>query len=91
MKNAKGAISHGKRCSSERGLVCGVLLLLAGLLFGFKFYKNIARLTGNNNPLSLLGAFTPAHLDNQDGRVNILVAGNSVDDTGHDGAALTDS
>jgi LCP family protein required for cell wall assembly len=36
--------------------------------------------------------FVPKALDNEDaGRVNILLAGNSFDDEGHEGAALTDS
>jgi len=69
----------------------GVLVLLVGLWFGFKFYKDIAHITGNKNPLSLLGAFHPVPLKNQDGRVNILVAANSADDVGHNGANLTDS
>ncbi len=80
-----------KKLTKRTGLILGILILAGGFFFGFKFYKDIAKLTGNKNPLSLLSAFRPAHLDNQDGRVNILVAGNSVDDAGHAGAALTDS
>lgn len=72
-------------------LIFGALVLAAGLFLGFKFYKDIARLTGNKNPFSLFSVFKPAHLNNQDGRVNILVAGNSADDAGHDGSTLTDS
>lgn len=80
-----------RRIVKRSGLVLGAVVLAAGLWFGFKFYKDIAKLTGNNNPFSLLGAFRPATLKNQDGRVNILVAGNSADDPGHSGANLTDS
>jgi LCP family protein required for cell wall assembly len=80
-----------KRILKRTGLTIFALVLLGGLVFGLRFYKDIARLTGNNNPLSLLGAFHPAHLKNQNGRVNILVAGNSADDAGHDGGNLTDS
>lgn len=80
-----------KRVFKRAGLIFGALVLAAGLFFGFKFYKDIARLTGNTNPLSLFGAFHPSPLKNQDGRINILVAGNSADDTGHDGGKLTDS
>ncbi len=69
----------------------GILLLLAVLAFGARFAFDIIKLTGNNNPFALLGAFQRAPLKNENGRVNVLVAGNSVDDTGHDGAALTDS
>ncbi len=71
--------------------ILGLLLLVAMMVFGFRFYKDIAKLTGNSNPLSLIGVFRPSHLDNENGRVNILVAGNSADDLGHNGAELTDS
>jgi LCP family protein required for cell wall assembly len=80
-----------KRISKRTGIVVGALVVLAGLWFGIKFYKDIAHITGNKNPLSLLGVFKPVALKNQDGRVNILVAGNSADDPGHNGANLTDS
>jgi LCP family protein required for cell wall assembly len=73
------------------GMVIGCLVILAGVWFGFKFYRDIANLTGNNNPFSLLSVFHPVPLKNQDGRVNILVAANSADDPGHNGANLTDS
>jgi LCP family protein required for cell wall assembly len=80
-----------KRIGKRATAIFGVLVLLAGLWFGLKFYKDIAHITGNKNPLSLLGAFHPVPLKNQDGRVNILVAGNSADDVGHNGGQLTDS
>jgi len=80
-----------KRGFKRFGMVLGSLVILAGVWFGFKFYRDIANLTGNNNPLSLLGAFHPVPLKNQNGRVNILVAANSADDPGHNGANLTDS
>jgi len=80
-----------KRIFKRSMAVLGALVLLGGLWFGFKFYKDIARVTGNNNPLSLLSAFHPVPLQNQNGRVNILVAANSADDVGHNGANLTDS
>lgn len=69
----------------------GALVLLTGLWFGFKFYRDIAHVTGNNNPLSLLKVFKPVALKNDNGRVNVLVAANSADDVGHNGANLTDS
>ncbi|GAC1572348.1 MAG: hypothetical protein NVS3B23_07450 [Candidatus Saccharimonadales bacterium] len=59
---------------------------------GWKFYRNTSRLTHNNNPLSALGIFQHSPLKGEErGRVNILIAGNSADDQGHDGADLTDS
>lgn len=84
-KQKKGGL--GKKIAGWTGVVLFVIALAAG---GF-MYKNFSKITGNKNPLSLLSAFTPAHLENQDGRVNILVAGNSADDVGHNGGDLTDS
>lgn len=77
----------GKRVAKTIGII--FLIILVGL--GARFYKDIARLTGNNNPFSILSVFRPVDLKNDNGRVNILVAGNSVDDSGHNGAQLTDS
>ena len=91
VRHKKHADRSWKRTFKRSAQIFGVLVLLAGLWFGFKFYKDIAKLTGNNNPLSLLGAFHPVPLHNQNGRVNILVAANSADDPGHNGANLTDS
>jgi len=71
--------------------VVGAVVLVGGLWFGFRFYKDISKLTGNSNPLSLLSVFHPVPLQNQNGRVNVLVAANSADDAGHNGANLTDS
>jgi polyisoprenyl-teichoic acid--peptidoglycan teichoic acid transferase len=80
-----------KRVLKRSGITLGVLVLLGGLWFGFKFYKDVSKITGNKNPLSLLSVFRPVSLKNQSGRVNILLAGNSADDVGHNGANLTDS
>ena len=71
--------------------IVGALLLLGVILFATQFYHSIAKITGNSNPFSLLGLFHPAELKNDEGRVNVLVAGNSADDLGHDGGELTDS
>ena len=59
--------------------------------FGWKFYSDIAKATGDKNPLQLLSVFTPADLKETNGRVNVLLAGYSDDDPGHQGADLTDS
>jgi LCP family protein required for cell wall assembly len=85
--------AHKKQRSKKRRIAkfFGLVLLVAIVALGARFYKDIARLTGNNNPLSLLGVFQPADLKNDNGRVNILVAGNSADDLGHNGGELTDS
>ncbi len=80
-----------KRLIKRAAMILGIIVLLGGGWFGLKFYKDFAKLTGNNNPLSLLKVFHPVPLKNQDGRVNILLAANSADDAGHNGANLTDS
>jgi len=81
----------GKRIAKRTGLIMSLVLVVVAGFLAFKFYRDIAKLTGNNNPFSLLGAFHPVELKNQNGRVNILVAANSADDVGHGGANLTDS
>ncbi len=69
----------------------GIVLLLGVAAFGARFVLDLAKLTGNKNPFAVLGAFQRAPLKNENGRVNVLVAGNSADDAGHNGATLTDS
>lgn len=65
-----------------------VLLLVGGGWFGGKFAYNIHKLFGGN----IFSILTTTKLRGEDrGRVNILLAGNSADDPGHDGANLTDS
>lgn len=61
----------------------------SGAWIGWKFVSNLAKIYGWNNLWSLLH---PTKLKGEDqGRVNILLAGNSADDPGHGGANLTDS
>jgi len=63
--------------------------LLAGGWVGWKAVSNSAKIFGWGN---LFGLFSKTKLDGEDeGRVNILLAGNSADDPGHGGANLTDS
>ncbi len=64
-----------------------IALLTVGYL-GFKFAYNAHRLFGVN----VFSALTSSKLDGEStGRVNILLAGNSADDPGHQGGTLTDS
>jgi LCP family protein required for cell wall assembly len=67
------------------------VVFLVGTWLGWGFYRDAAKLTGNNNPAQVLSMFLPAQLQTSKGRVNILVAGYSADDPGHGGATLTDS
>lgn len=70
------------------GLVLGVMVLLIVGWLGLKFLYNTQRLFGGN-PFSIL---TSSKLKGEStGRVNILLAGNSADDPGHQGGTLTDS
>lgn len=65
------------------------ILLLAGLWVGWKFLSNSAKIFGWGD---LFGLFSNTKLKGEDeGHVNILLAGNSSDDAGHGGANLTDS
>jgi len=67
------------------------VLIIGSSFIGWKVYAASSSFTGNKNPLALLSVFTPAQLRQTNGRVNVLVAGYSVDDAGHSGAQLTDS
>lgn len=84
-----GKVKTKKKWSKKRKIITVTLTILA-LLFlwvGFKFGWNLARIFGN--PFSI---FWSTQLKGEDqGRVNILLAGNSADDVGHNGATLTDS
>lgn len=78
-----------KAVTIKRVLI-GLLLLglLTGGWVGGKFLYNTHKLFGG----SILNVLKTTKLKGEDtGRVNILVAGNSADDAGHDGANLTDS
>jgi LCP family protein required for cell wall assembly len=69
-------------------IVVALLVLLIGGWVGGKFAYNAHKLFGGN----ILGILKTTKLKGEDeGRVNILLAGNSADDPGHDGANLTDS
>lgn len=65
-----------------------ILVLLTGIFVGGKALINIGKAFSGN----LFGLLQNDHLRGEDqGRVNILLAGNSADDTGHSGGNLTDS
>lgn len=62
--------------------------LLIMLWLGIKFGFNLNRIFKGN----LFNVFSTTQLKGEDkGRVNILLAGNSADDAGHNGGELTDS
>lgn len=65
-----------------------ILVLLTGLFVLGKFIYNAHKLFGGN----IFGILHTTKLKGEDrGRVNILLAGNSADDVGHNGGQLTDS
>lgn len=69
-------------------IVLLIVVLAIGGWLGFKFAYNAHKLFGGN----LFSILNTTKLRGEDtGRVNILLAGNSADDTGHQGAQLTDS
>ena len=69
-------------------LICQALILAAGIWVGSKLLYNSIKVFHG----SVFSILTTTKLKGEDtGRVNILLAGNSADDPGHDGANLTDS
>jgi LCP family protein required for cell wall assembly len=65
-----------------------VVILLIGGFLSYKFIYNAHKVFGGN----IFSVLSSTKLKGEDnGRVNILLAGNSADDPGHDGADLTDS
>lgn len=78
-----------QRFSFKRlAIVTAVLALLVGGWVGGKFLYNAHKLFGGN----IFSILRSTKLEGEDqGRVNILLAGNSSDDVGHSGASLTDS
>ncbi len=76
----------------KRGLLLlSALIILSVLVFGYELYSTAANLTGQHNPFALITTLLPEKLAESNGRVNILLAGYSVGDPHHQGAALTDS
>jgi LCP family protein required for cell wall assembly len=83
---------HKIRFSLKRlATILLLAVLVPGSWYGYNFYRVASAVTGNNNPLQLVSAFTPATLQATNNRTNILIAGYSNDDVGHQGAELTDS
>lgn len=85
--------SRLRRIFSRRSLKRALLTIfivgaLIGLFIGAKFLYNAHKLFGG----SIFGALHSTKLRGENrGRVNILLAGNSADDPGHQGGTLTDS
>jgi LCP family protein required for cell wall assembly len=72
---------------SVLGVILVVFLSAVGYV-GWKFVRDATKVSGG----SIFGLLTSSKLNGEDqGRVNILLAGDSADDPGHGGADLTDS
>lgn len=70
-------------------IVLAILLALCGVWVGWKFVSNGIKIFGWRG---VIDALRTTKLKGEDqGRVTILLAGNSADDAGHGGAELTDS
>ncbi len=79
-----------RRFFTKKRVIIGIVILalLPVIWLGSKFVYNASRIFSGN----VFSALTTTKLKGEDqGRVNILLAGNSADDPGHEGASLTDS
>lgn len=85
--------SHNRLRKAILWLFIGILLagVSAGGYLGYKAYAAASKVAATSNPIALAASFTRSSLESTDGVTNILIAGNSADDIGHSGAALTDS
>lgn len=81
--------SFKNKFTRKRVILFFVIILLAAIgWLGWKFVYNAHRLFGGN----VFGVLSSSKLEGEsNGRVNILLAGNSSDDPGHQGGTLTDS
>lgn len=78
-----------KKIVKRIAIILCCIALLAGLWVGWKVLSNSAKIFGWGN---LFGLFHKTKLKGEDeGRVTLLLAGNSADDPAHGGAELTDS
>ena len=89
----KKRIKEEKRSKKHKiikriAIILVIVGLLVGGFLGWKVLKNTSKIFNGN----VLGFFDSTKLKGEEnGRVNILLAGTSEDDPGHDGAKLTDS
>lgn len=78
-----------KKIIKRTAIACALLLLVCGGWVGWKVFNNSSKIFGDGN---LIGFLNSSTLKGEDkGRVNMLLAGVSSDDPGHEGGELTDS
>lgn len=81
---------HKFKIFTKKRLALVLILIILGVggWVGSKFFMNVQRVFHGN----VFSVLSTTKLKGEDtGRVNILLAGNSADDPGHNGANLTDS
>lgn len=89
-KQARKGNRRIKTIAKRTTIAIVILVLLCGGWLGWKVFDASSKVFGNgSNLLGFLSA-SPLNCENT-GRCTILLAGNSADDPGHDGANLTDS
>ncbi len=75
-----------------RGIISLLVIGVATVSYiGYRTYAAASKVASTNNPIKLVASFTRTNLESTDGVTSLLIAGNSTDDAGHSGAALTDS
>lgn len=88
-KRSRFRDTNWKKVFKRTALASVVLLLLGGGWMGWQFFKTSNKVFGDS---SILGFLNSTKLRGEEnGRVNILLAGVSTDDPDHAGAALADS
>ncbi len=83
--------SKFKKAIKPTAISLGVLVLVFGIWFGSNILGSINKIFHGNVFSDTKALFSNTPLKESNGRVNILLAGNSVGDPGHQGAALADS
>jgi LCP family protein required for cell wall assembly len=87
-RHLKQKTKKGRWSKKKIALLVLLPFVLLGLWLGGKFSYDLAKIFKGN----VLGVLHTSHLKGESsGRVNILIAGNSADDIGHNGGNLTDS
>jgi polyisoprenyl-teichoic acid--peptidoglycan teichoic acid transferase len=92
-KHKRGRISRHprlKKIAKRSAAVLAVFVLLTAGWMGWKIFHDTNKVFGSNSNLLGFLSATPLKCEGT-GRCNIILAGNSADDPGHDGANLTDS
>jgi len=88
IRKGKPEPSLRKKILKRTLLVILIVMVGVGGYLGYKAFHNTTRVFNG----SILGLLDTTKLNGEEqGRVNILLAGTSEDDPGHDGAKLTDS